>query len=122
MNLNEAKAILNKNGYLLEETITDRTELLKKLKELKTIKEADYVIDTLKELGFYDINYGDINDTTSFAEYKNDDGIYVEIEYTWNKMSTNSDNYVYTPCDILNFKYYTDKYSYKKEHGFSPRS
>lgn len=89
------------------------------LSRLRTMEDAQKVIDSLKALGYWVIEYGDYSDGTAYAVYKHNDGSYVGLDYTWHKVPGKRD--AYEAGEILAFDTYANKEDYEKELGYAPR-
>lgn len=95
-------------------------DILVKLTELKDVLDAGKVLDDLKKLGFYTIEYGDYaSKDKAYAVLKHPNGMYAELDYTWVQDSSGRDNY--SPGEIVTYDYFKDKDEYEEIHGYSPR-
>lgn len=103
--------------------LNESTDILSRLKELEDVTDAGELIDALKDLGFYEIEYGDYDYRNpygkSYAVFKGPNGEYAELDYNWVQSSADRD--VWTPDEVLSYNFYADKVSYEDDHGYSPR-
>ena len=99
----------------------ESTDIMGKLKSLETITDAGELIDAIKALGFYEIEYGDYGDHNgkSYAVFKGPNGEYAELDYNWKQPVRGKDSWI--PNEVETYNFYADKASYEDDHGYSPR-
>lgn len=118
--MNKFKCSMSKKKESLTKKSEATTEDISvKLTELKDVTDADKVLDDLKKLGFYTIEYGDYaSKDTSYAVLKHPNGMYAELDYTWVQDSSGRDSY--SPGEVVAYDYFKDKDEYEEIHGYSP--
>lgn len=99
----------------------ESADIMDKLKSLETITDAGELIDAIKALGFYEIEYGEYNQggEKSYAVFKGPNGEYAELDYNWKQPIRGKDSWV--PNEVETYNFYVDKASYEDDHGYSPR-
>lgn len=119
--MKQIKGSMRRKQESLSKKNEDTTDVISvKLEELKGVTDADKVLGDLKELGFNTIDYGDYaSKDKAYAVLKHPNGMYVELDYTWERDASGRDSY--NPDEVLEYEYFKDKAEYEDIHGYSPR-
>ena len=119
--MKQIKGSMRRKQESLSKKNEDTTGVISvKVEELKGVTDADKVLGDLKELGFNTIDYGDYaSKDKAYAVLKHPNGMYVELDYTWERDASGRDSY--HPGEVLEYEYFKDKAEYEDIHGYSPR-